>query len=105
MPTTVGAASGDLTRAGELLNASHASLRDDYEVSVRELDVMSDLAQGHDACYGARMMGGGFGGCAIGLVQAEGVADFLAYIAPRYTAATGLQPEFYDCQPSSGSVV
>jgi galactokinase len=95
----------DLPQAGALLNASHASLRDDYEVSVRELDVMSELARTHEACLGARMMGGGFGGCAIGLVRDEGVEDFLAYLEPRYRAATGLKPEFYICQAAQGSTV
>jgi galactokinase len=96
---------GDLKRAGKLLNASHASLRDDYEVSAMELDVMSSLAQEHPACYGARMMGGGFGGCAVALVQTPGVDDFLAYLEPRYSQATGRQPEFYVCKPAPGSSV
>lgn len=94
---------GDLTRAGELLNASHASLRDDYAVSVRELDVMSEFAQHHPACYGARMMGGGFGGCAVGMVKTDLIDEFLAYLAPAYEAEIGLKPEFYVCQPAQGS--
>ena len=95
----------DLEKAGELINASHASLRDDYNVSVFELDVMSEIAQSHPACYGARMMGGGFGGCAVGLVQEDVVEDFLAYIEPRYQEKTGLNPVFYVCKPASGSSV
>lgn len=95
----------NLKNAGKLLNASHASLRDDYEVSCYELDVMSDLAQQHPACYGARMMGGGFGGCAIGLVKTEAVQDFLSYLAPRYNQQTGLSPQFYVCSPAPGSSV
>jgi galactokinase len=95
----------DLTRAGELLHASHASLRDDFEVSVRELDVMSEIAESHPGCYGARMMGGGFGGCAVGLVRKDVVEDFLAYVEPRYAEQTGLEPEFYVCQPAAGSSV
>ena len=87
------------------MNASHASLRDDYEVSVRELDVMSELAQRHSACYGARMMGGGFGGCVIGLVKADQVKNFLNNLSPRYQEQTGLIPEFYVCQPVAGSFV
>jgi galactokinase len=96
---------GDLKQAGELLNASHASLRDDYEVSVMELNMMSHLAQQHPACYGARMMGGGFGGCAIALVQTAGVDDFLVHLEPRYQQATGRMPEFYVCKPAPGSSV
>lgn len=93
----------DLEAAGKLINASHASLRDDYEVSVRELDVMSEIAQSHTGCYGARMMGGGFGGCAVGLVREEAIEDFLAYLAPHYEEKTGLKPEFYVCIPAAGS--
>lgn len=96
-------AQNDLDGAGKLMNASHASLRDDYEVSVFELDTMSELAQSHPACYGARMMGGGFGGCAVGLVQADSIDDFLNFIAPRYEEKTGYKPEFYVCVPSAGS--
>jgi galactokinase len=96
---------GDLMLAGELIEGSHASLRDDYEVSCEELDIMSELASGHPACYGARMMGGGFGGCAVGLVQSDAVADFLGYIEPRYAEKTRRNPAFYVCQPSAGSSV
>jgi len=88
-----------------LLNASHTSLRDDYQVSCAELDVMSALAQAHPACFGARMMGGGFGGCAVGLVQNSAVDTLLDAIAPRYQQQTGLQPEFYVCHPAGGSAV
>ncbi len=95
----------DLAEAGNLINASHISLRDDYEVSVFELDVMSEIAQSHPACYGARMMGGGFGGCAVGLVQTDGISDFLAYLQPKYAEKTGKHPEFYVCVPAAGSSV
>ncbi|KAB2904193.1 MAG: galactokinase [Anaerolineae bacterium] len=97
--------SHDLQGAGKLLNASHISLRDDYEVSVYELDVMSEIAQSHPACYGARMMGGGFGGCAVGLVNADAIDDFLNALQPRYTEKTGKHPEFYVCVPAAGSGV
>lgn len=96
---------GDLQKAGDLLNLSHTSLRDDYEVSVFELDVISELAQAHPACYGARMMGGGFGGCAIALVKTEGVQDLIDTIQTPYIEKTGLTPEFYICQPGAGSSV
>lgn len=97
--------SGDLARAGALFNASHASLRDDYEVSCRELDVIVELAQAQPGCYGARMSGGGFGGCAVALVDRTGVADFIAAVAPAYQAQTGLQPDLYAVSPSPGSGV
>jgi galactokinase len=94
---------GDLQKAGELLNASHASLRDDYEVSIRELDVLSSLAQAQAGCYGARIMGGGFGGCAVALVKTEAVEAFTAGVKLRYLEATQLDPEFYVCIPAAGS--
>ncbi len=95
----------DLDRAGELLNASHASLRNDFEVSVRELDLMCGLAQSQSACYGARLMGGGFGGSAVALVQADGVEALTTYLEEHYAEETGLRPAFYFCSPSSGSQV
>jgi len=95
----------DLDRAGQLLKASHASLRDDYEASVKELDLMCDLAQSQSACYGARLMGAGFGGSAIALVQADGVEALSTYLEVHYAEKTGLAPDFYVCHPSSGSNV
>ncbi len=96
---------GNLRRAGILLNASHASLRDEYEVSSIELDLMSRLARSHPGCYGARMMGGGFGGCAVGLVRADAVEDVIRTVEAGYRRQTGLQPEFYVCSPAPGSSI
>lgn len=96
---------GDLARAGELINQSHYSLRDDYESSVHELDVLTDIARKMDGCYGARIMGGGFGGCAVGLVAAEAIESFIQQVTPAYQQQTGLIPEFYVCEPSAGSHV
>ena len=93
----------DLAETGRLLNASHASLRDDYEVSCRELDVMSELAQAQPGCYGARMSGGGFGGCAVALVAQDAIAPFIAAVAPAYEAQTGLKPDLYPVHPAAGS--
>jgi galactokinase len=95
----------DLDAAGALLNQSHASLRDDYEVSCDELNVMSELAQSFPGCYGARMMGGGFGGCAVALVDRGVVADFVAFMDKSYREKTGIAPEFYVCSPAAGSSV
>ncbi|MBN2470294.1 MAG: galactokinase [Anaerolineae bacterium] len=94
---------GDLERVGQLFNASHASLRDDYEVSCAELDIMVELAQAQPGCYGARMSGGGFGGCAVALVEREQVADFVAAVGPAYAARTGLTPDLYAVSPAEGS--
>lgn len=96
-------AQSDLVAAGNLLNASHASLRDDYEVSCEELDLMSELAQSHPTCYGARMMGGGFGGSAIGMVRADESDGFVKAIQTGYREKTGLTPELYICRATAGS--
>ncbi len=87
--------SGDLETFGKLMHDSHVSLRDDYEVSCAELDTMVDLASKIKGVYGARMTGGGFGGCTINLVQAEHVDEFKAAVAPGYQKATGKKPTIY----------
>jgi galactokinase len=97
--------SGDIARMGELLNASHASLRDDYEVSVRELDVLTAAARQHPGCYGARIMGGGFGGCAVALVKPDDLVLFESDVAAQYNRETGLQAIFYHVKPAPGSYV
>ncbi len=71
---------GDLRAAGRLMNESHASLRDLYEVSSPELDALTDRARAHPACFGSRMTGAGFGGCAIALVNRAGLESFLASV-------------------------
>ncbi|MCB9435706.1 MAG: galactokinase [Anaerolineales bacterium] len=95
----------NLDLAGQLMNESHFSLRDDFEVSCTELDIMSDIARHQAGCYGARMTGGGFGGSAVALVQSTAVAEFMAAVAPAYEAATGLTPTLYEFKPASGSTV
>lgn len=95
----------DTSQVGQLMNASHYSLRDDYEVSCIELDIISEIARNHAACYGARMTGGGFGGSAVALVDYEGLAEFIAHVAPSYQQATGLMPTLYEFKPASGSTV
>ncbi|MBB4635759.1 galactokinase [Longimicrobium terrae] len=93
----------DAARVGDLMNASHASLRDDFEVSRRELDVIVELAQAQGACYGARMTGAGFGGCAVALVQTEGAEAFAASVAADYQRATDLEARVYVCSASEGA--
>jgi galactokinase len=93
----------DLKAFGELMRKSHASLRDDYEVSCKELDVMADLAKAFDGCFGARMTGGGFGGCTINLVRVAQVENFSAYMRDGYERATGIAPEIYSCTASDGA--
>ncbi len=92
----------DVARFGELMKESHVSLRDDFEVSCRELDIMVKLAGKIEGVYGSRMTGGGFGGCTINLVQAEQVDTFRARISREYEAATGLGPDIYICTAAEG---
>ena len=94
---------GNLAALGKLLNASHESLRDDYEVSCKELDILVELARQQPGVYGSRMTGAGFGGCTISLVADEHADAFVAAVAPAYKAATGLDPQIYICTASAGA--
>jgi galactokinase len=80
---------GDLAQVGALMNDSHSSLRDDFEVSSPALDLITDIARAHDACFGARMSGGGFAGCGVALVSAEGAEQFIAEVGPSYESRSG----------------
>jgi galactokinase len=90
---------------GVLMDASHESLRDDYEVSCAELDAMVEAAWSQPGVYGSRMTGGGFGGCTISLVDAARVDDFCEGIAATYRDQTGLTPAVYVCTPEGGADV
>jgi galactokinase len=94
---------GDVVRFGELMNQSHQSLRDDYEVSCRELDLMVDLARSVEGVYGSRMTGGGFGGCTVNLVLPQRVDEFQRRVATGYEEVTGLKPEIYVCKAVNGA--
>src|SRR5208283_4186439 len=103
---TLGAAAaleaGDLALFGRLMNASHASLRDDYEVSCAEADLMVDLAQDMQGVFGARMTGGGFGGSTVNLVEAGATERFMVSIEEAYRRATRLTPQIFCATPSAG---
>jgi galactokinase len=94
---------GDLSRFGELMYASHKSLRDDYEVSCEELDIMVDLASKLQGVYGARMTGGGFGGCTVNLVESAKADDFQKAIAAGYEDKTDIKPDIYRFIPAAGA--
>jgi galactokinase len=94
---------GDLARVGNLMRESHNSLRDLYEVSCRELDVMVEAAEGLPGFCGGRMTGGGFGGCTVNLVRQENAEDFAKRIAERYREATGIRPQVYLCSAEDGA--
>lgn len=93
---------GNPEEFGKLMAQSHASLRDDYEVSCPELDLMVELASRVEGVYGARMTGGGFGGCTVNLVRAECVERFKAAVTRGYKKATGSLPEIYVCSATDG---
>ncbi len=95
----------DAVALGRLMLESHKSLRDDFQVSSRELDMMVECAMSHDACYGARMTGAGFGGCAVALVQSDLTKDFIHVVTSCYADAVGISPKAYPCMPSDGASV
>ena len=94
---------GNIKHFGELMNECHASLRDLYEVSSPELNVMATIAQSLDGCYGARLTGAGFGGCTVNLVHRNKAEGFAKTLATRYDAETGLHPEIYITHASNGA--
>ena len=96
---------GDVGALGELLNESHASLRDLYEVTGIELDTLAAAAQAHPACIGSRMTGAGFGGCTVSIVQKSGVEDFQTRVTAEYEKKIGYKPSFYDCTIEDGIIV
>jgi galactokinase len=90
---------------GRLMGASHASLRDDFEVSSPELDAMVSCARLEDGCYGARMTGAGFGGCAMALVREGAAVNFSSRVAACYGESTGIDPNIYICTAANGADV
>jgi galactokinase len=95
--------SGDADQFGHLMYRSHASLRDDFQVSCKELDLLVDLASSTPGVYGARMTGGGFGGCTVNLLRASASNSFKEHIAQAYRDATGTIPEIYICETAQGA--
>jgi len=94
---------GDVRALGPLMRESHRSLRDDYEVSCKELDAMTEIAGAQPGVIGARMTGGGFGGCTINLVESAAVDAFRQNVAVEYLARTGLRPEIYVTPAADGA--
>jgi galactokinase len=94
---------GDTKALGPLMQDSHRSLRDDYEVSCKELDLMVDIASAQPGLIGARMTGGGFGGCTINLVESAAVSDFRRNVAAVYSSKTGRTPEIFVSPASEGA--
>jgi galactokinase len=93
---------GDFHTFGRLMTASHRSMKEDYEITGIEMDLLAETAQHIDGCLGARMTGGGFGGCAIALVKNSSIAPFSQIISQRYYSVTGLICEIYQCKAEDG---
>ena len=96
---------GDVVAFGALMDASHVSLRDDFEVSRPELDAIVRLARAHPACLGARMTGAGFGGCGVALVDRARADDFARVVAAQYEADVKRHPAVYVCTASDGAAI
>jgi len=94
---------GEMEAFGELLNQGHISLRDLYEVSIPELDMMVEIAQGLPGCLGARLTGAGFGGCTINIVEEKRVNDFVRQLTEGYQSATGIYPDITICRSANGA--
>jgi len=93
----------NLTRFGELMGQAHISLRDDFEASCKEIDILVELAGQQPGCFGARLTGGGFGGCTVNLVAAAGVGAFTEAMRAGYLEATGITAEIYTSRASAGA--
>ncbi len=97
--------SDDLAGAGDLMNVSHESLRDDFSVSTPPLDALVESAQSQPGCFGARLTGAGMGGCAVALIRSESAPGFVESVRSAYRAATGLEAQLYPSDPTNGAEV
>ena len=96
---------GDLQRFGKLMNASHLSLKEDYEVSCRELDILVEEAWKVNGVLGSRMMGAGFGGCTVSIVYNSAVSEFIQKVGESYEKRTGIRAEFYVVETGDGAKI
>lgn len=96
---------GDAIDVGKQMNATHAGLRDDYEVSCEEVDLLQSFAEKYDGVAGSRIMGGGFGGCTINLIKADRVEQFTQEVTTAYNTAFGKEPCFYEVPLSTGTEI
>lgn len=94
---------GDIVKFGQLMNQSHVSLRDDYEVTGPQLDALAEAAWKIDGVLGSRMTGGGFGGCTVSLVREEAISAFIEKVGAEYTEKTGLTADFYIAEIGEGA--
>jgi len=94
---------GDLERAGHFVNGSHDGLRDLYEVSCMELDTVVNIARSCEGCYGARMMGGGFGGCCIVFANPNNAKNIIKTICEKYKEKVGKDATVFETKPGAGA--
>jgi galactokinase len=94
---------GDFVACGRAMNASHVSMREDFEITCPEVDMLVGLAQTVEGVYGSRMTGGGFGGCTISLVEASAVDKASQILTDGYRIATGMDTDIFVCAPSDGA--
>jgi galactokinase len=93
----------DWATAGGHLYASHDGLKNDYEVSCKELDLLVDVARESEGVWGARMMGGGFGGCTINLVKEDKVDEVIEHVKTAYSDTFGVAPKYYIATTGNGA--
>ena len=105
LQAVVAARQNDLVAFGMLMNESHESLKDDYEVSCAELDTIVEIARSQRGCLGARLTGAGFGGCTVNLVYDDAVDAFVAGVAQEYHARVRIAPQIYICRAMEGASV
>jgi galactokinase len=94
---------GDVERFGALMVAAHVSVRDDFAASCEEVDVLVAIAMRQAECFGARITGGGFGGCTVNVVRADAAEKFVATLLQEYAANTGIDADCFVCAPSDGA--
>lgn len=94
---------GDVERFGALMIEAHVSVRDDFAASCEEVDVLVAIAMQQAECFGARITGGGFGGCSVNIVRAEATEKFVATLRREYAAKTGIEADCFVCMPSDGA--
>jgi galactokinase len=95
---------GDVVEFGRLMVEAHASMRDDFAASCAEVDTLVEIATKQAECFGARITGGGFGGCTVNVVRAESAEHFAETLKREYAAKTGIAAECFACAPSDGAL-
>jgi len=94
----------DVVQFGQLMVQAHVSMRDDFAASCAEIDMLVEIAVRHDGCFGARITGGGFGGCTVNLVSAEKAESFVEIVRREYEERTGIVAQCFICEPSNGAL-